>query len=799
MAEIAANNIAGIIRRVATGESVEPTRANSNVSIQRSQTHNLPMHVALGFTILIPCVVAVINFLMVALDLQLVTFKFDTMERIMNETGSAWVGGAALAGICALYAMGSACLVLFVDPKSAGSGIPESKGYMNGNTMAGFWTVRGLMVRSVGVIFTVAAGFPVGREGPMVGIGGCVGFGVVSLLASPYMRKWVKMDTSDKHGQLSPALVTDEGRFNYALRIGTVLGSSAGIATAFNAPIGGILYMFEEVTVTNWAPETTFKAFIGSVAACFVSQQLMNLLGASAHSLLIFDPDADPTAQKFAAVDWLFVAIAGALVGGLSAFFAKCLALVWTWRRRATAALNSRGRAVAIFAKLFEAMFYGAFCAMVFSVVPSIVACSENHSSGGSGGARVGSAGSASGDHGEHRRLAGLLFRPYVCEDGEHNKIASLLLSGAEGAVKHLFDQTADSYMNPGHLLITFVTYFIMACGMPGLQMPMGCFVPSMLIGALFGRFLGEIFTIFGNGVGLTLASPGVYSMAGAAAMLGGFTHMTLAITALLVEAARDLSLIPMLMLSISVSHLVSTCISHHGYDEVLIMKKGVPYLEAELPHELEHGQTAIDLMDEYPDEVLLPVEAPIDVVETALAISDAIEVFPVLGDDGICLGTVLRSRLEVAIQCHRAPEMGAVQNVEMTGAIQKLVRTPSMTTNGVRIPVHRLMDRCPHTILEDMPVTRFYNMFSLGSVEYAIVVSKHGEFRGVMTRRNLISASSHSYAPDIPKRSVSSSPKKSQSPTKQQVPVLLGNLAPTGVGKPAQSPQNDEVEMDPV
>merc|ERR1712226_1138809 len=148
-----------------------------------------------------------------------------------------------------------------------------------------------------------------------------------------------------------------------------------------------------------------------------------------------------------------------------------------------------------------------------------------------------------------------------------------------------------------------------------------GCFVPSMLIGALAGRFLGEIFTIFGNSVGLTLASPGVYAMAGAAAFLGGFTHMTLAITALLVEAARDLSLIPMMMLSISVAHVVSTKISHHGYDEVLIHKKGVPYLEAELPHEMEHGQCAMDLMEEYPDEAVLSEKPSLDSVQAALAV----------------------------------------------------------------------------------------------------------------------------------------------------------------------------------
>jgi len=749
--------MAAAIKRTFTGESQDTLeRADSNVSVQKAQTHNLPLHVTVAFTILIPCIVGAINFCMVALDLQLVTFKYKTMETLTANSGSALVGGGALAGICALYAMCSAGLVLFVDPKSAGSGIPESKGYMNGNAMPGFFTMKGLIVRAIGVVFTVGAGFPVGREGPMVSIGGCVGFAVVSLLATPHVRKWVKLDTDEEEGGLNAALVTDEGRFSYALRIGCSLGSSAGIATAFNAPIGGILYMFEEVTVTNWAPETTFKAFIGSVLACLISGSLMQLLGSAAHSLLIFDPDSDPTAQKFSPIDWIFVALSAALIGALSSVFAKCLAGVWAWRKRVATRLAKSGPAVANTVKLLEAMSYAALVALVFSLIPSIISCDPSPSHGSSHGSSQSTSASMGSSHG--RRLSGLYFHPYDCDDGEQNPIASLLLTGAEGAVKHLFDQTESSYISPVHLVITFVAYFIMACGMPGLQVPMGCFVPSMLLGALSGRFLGQLFQMLGLG----LAAPGVYSMAGAAAFLGGFTHMTLAITALLVEAARDLSLIPMLMLAISISHVVSTSISHHGYDEVLIMKKGVPYLEAELPHELEHGQTAIDLMDEYDDDAILPFEGGMETVEQALA--HDVDVFPVVDDEGVCLGTVERLRLQAAVNAHKPVATCQKSETEVSAVIQQMARRPSLTRDGIRIPIHRLMDRCPHTILEDMPVPRFYSMFSLGSVQYAAVVSKQGEFRGVLTRRNLISASSHSHAKEIPMKRMSESPRKSRS-----------------------------------
>merc|ERR1719220_1095589 len=101
----------------------------------------------------------------------------------------------------------------------------------------------------------------------------------------------------------------------------------------------------------------------------------------------------------------------------------------------------------------------------------------------------------------------------------------------------------------------------------------------------------------FSRRLQMPFADAGVYALVGSAAMLSGFTHMTIAIVVILVEAAHDLSLVSPLMLSIFISHIVSTCVNRHSYDEALILRKGVPFLESELPFEMDrHGLVAADL-----------------------------------------------------------------------------------------------------------------------------------------------------------------------------------------------------------
>jgi len=75
----------------------------------------------------------------------------------------------------------AACLTVFVGPGATGSGIAELMGYFNGVNYPKLIEVPTLFVKIFGMIFAVAAGLCVGKEGPLAHIGAIVGHLVVYL------------------------------------------------------------------------------------------------------------------------------------------------------------------------------------------------------------------------------------------------------------------------------------------------------------------------------------------------------------------------------------------------------------------------------------------------------------------------------------------------------------------------------------------------------------------------------------------------------------------------------------------
>merc|ERR1711879_437996 len=142
----------------------------------------------------------------------------------------------------------------------------------------------------------------------------------------------------------------------------------------------------------------------------------------------------------------------------------------------------------------------------------------------------------------------------------------------------------------------------------------------------------------------------------------------------------------------------------------------------------------------------MLPVRARLSAVEQALA-QEQVTVFPVLDDNGCCEGLVSRERLEAATRAHQSKETGESAGKESTDEalqipklIENLCRRPSSNEDGPVVPVYRLMDPVPYSLYEDMPAARLYPLFAGGLFNEAVIISKQGDFRGILCRRNLVS-----------------------------------------------------------
>lgn len=120
--------------------------------------------------------------------------------------------------LSALLAMVGYFLVRRFAPEAGGSGIPEIEGELEELRPVRWWRV--LPVKFIGGMGTLGAGMVLGREGPMVQLGGNLGRMVVDVfrMRSPEAR----------HTLLAT-------------------GAAAGLSAAFNAPLAGILFIIEEM------------------------------------------------------------------------------------------------------------------------------------------------------------------------------------------------------------------------------------------------------------------------------------------------------------------------------------------------------------------------------------------------------------------------------------------------------------------------------------------------------------------------------------------------------------------------
>ena len=134
---------------------------------------------------------------------------------------------------------GVATMLCVIAPDAVGSGIPQIKSYLNGVNMPRLMRFKTLVGKAIGVIFSVVGGLAVGKEGPMIHSGSIVAAGISQGKATslPITTRFNKAYRNDKEK-----------------RDFVAAGAAAGVASAFGAPLGGLLFAIEEGNFTTFSP-----------------------------------------------------------------------------------------------------------------------------------------------------------------------------------------------------------------------------------------------------------------------------------------------------------------------------------------------------------------------------------------------------------------------------------------------------------------------------------------------------------------------------------------------------------------
>ncbi|KAF2762013.1 hypothetical protein EJ05DRAFT_507613 [Pseudovirgaria hyperparasitica] len=393
---------------------------------------------------------------------------------------------------------------------AAGSGIPEIKTILSGFVIPNFLSLKVLLVKAFGAVFIVATGACLGKEGPFVHISTCVGYLVASCV--PKYR--------------------DNGR-----KMREILGAAcaAGLSVAFGAPLGGVLFSYEEIS-TFFPRKVLWRAFLCSLFAAMVLKAL-NPNGTG--KLVLFETNYGTSYQPVHYLVFVALGIAGGVFGGV---FCRMNFLWSRWFRSFPVIKNH---------PVFE----------VFLVVLTTTLLQYPNTLTREPGDTI---------------IKNLLVD---CRNAETTDTYVRRSETGDGSDRYVGFLVYGTLVK---LVLTIVTF--------GCKVPSGVIIPALDGGAFFGRLIGQA---------IPGISPGIFAMVGAGAFLAGVSRMTLSLVVIMFELTGELEYVVPHMIAILVAKWTADLISTEGVYDLAQTVLGHPFLDLDHSLKLVQGQQIPLLVEE--------------------------------------------------------------------------------------------------------------------------------------------------------------------------------------------------------
>uniref|UniRef100_A0A452IV98 Chloride channel protein 2 n=1 Tax=Gopherus agassizii TaxID=38772 RepID=A0A452IV98_9SAUR len=437
----------------------------------------------------------------------------------------------------------SAGFTQILAPQAVGSGIPEMKTILRGVVLKEYLTLKTFVAKVIGLTCALGSGMPLGKEGPFVHI---------ASMCAALLSKFLS---------LFGGIYENESRNIEML----AAACAVGIGCCFAAPIGGVLFSIE-VTSTFFAVRNYWRGFFAATFSAFIFRVLA-----------VWNKDEETITALFKTrfrLDFPFdlqelpafavIGIASGFGGALFVYLNR--KIVQFMRKQKTInrfLMKKRLLFPALVTLLISTLTFppgfGQFMAGQLSQKETLVTLFDNRTWAKQG----------------------------LAEEFEY--------VGISEAWKHPH----------ANVFVTLVVFILMKFWMSALAttipVPCGTFMPVFVIGAAFGRLVGESMAAwFPDGIHADSNTyrivPGGYAVVGAAALSGAVTH-TVSTAVIVFELTGQISHILPVMIAVILANAVAQSLQPSLYDSIIRIKK-LPYLpELGWGHQEKYNVRVEDIM----------------------------------------------------------------------------------------------------------------------------------------------------------------------------------------------------------
>ena len=471
--------------------------------------------------------------------------------------------------------------------------------------------------------------------------------------------------------------------------------AAAGVAVAFGSPIGGVLFSLEEMS-NHFPLKTMWRSYFCALVATAV---LAAMNPFRTGQLVMFQVKYDRDWHFFEILFYIIIGIFGGLYG----------AFVMKWNLRAQA---------------FRKKYLSKYAVLEATLL---------------------AAGTA------------IIAYPNVFLRIDMTESMEILFLECEGAEDYQGLCEPDKrFWNVVSLVLATALRVVLVIISYGCKVPAGIFVPSMAIGASFGRTVGIIVQALHEANPQSVffsackpdepcITPGTYAFLGAGAALSGIMHITVSVVVIMFELTGALTYILPTMIVVGVTKAVSDLFGKGGIADRMIWFNGFPFLDNKEEHNF--GVPVSHVMRT--SVVSLPVSGmTLEEIEHLLA-DDKYQGFPIVEDANskTLVGYIGRTELRYAIdrlrreqpisgtsRCVFAPPPALSSATPITPTVT--VNTDS--TSSTTLDFSRYVDATPVTAHPRLPLETVLELFrKIGP--RVMLVEYHGKLSGLVTVKDCL------------------------------------------------------------